>query len=233
MTETEPMSFADLTVREFVAELASSAPAPGGGAASAVIGATAASLVSMVAELSVGRPRLVRYAATINRSAKVGRRLGAELLRLADEDAQAFGAFMEVWKAAGAMAPDERQAAMSAAGRGSAEAPRSILGCCLVIADVAERLAGRNNPRLASDLLCASRAVEAASNCAAENVYVNLPNFADSAEADEWQLETKRMVADVERLARATRRVIARGAYRGTGRRPRGVTDPRRASGAP
>jgi formiminotetrahydrofolate cyclodeaminase len=112
------------------------------------------------------------------------------------------------------MEPAQRTEAMSAAASASAEVPRAILGCCVAIAEAGERLAGRSNPNLASDLMCASRAVEAAAHCAAENVLVNLPNFADRAEAETVRAETKRMVADVERLARATRRAIAKGGPR-------------------
>ncbi len=70
-----------------------------------------------------------------------------------------------------------------------------------------------------SDLLCASRAIEAAAHCAAENVLVNVANLADRSEADELRAEVKQVVGEVERLARATRRIASTGSLRGPQRR--------------
>jgi formiminotetrahydrofolate cyclodeaminase len=206
---------ADLSVGRFIGDLSTSAPTPGGGAAAAVVGAIAAGLVSMVAELSANRPKLQPYAATVHRSAVVGRRMGLEMLRLADQDAVAFEAFMDAWRRSREMAPDERRVALSAAARASAEAPRLILSCCVVIADACRRLAGRSNRNLDSDLVCASRAVEAAAHCAAENVRVNLSKIADLADAAALREETRRREAGVERDARACRRAIASPRPRG------------------
>ena len=49
------MSMSLMSLEQFSAELASSSPAPGGGSASALTGAIAASLSSMVANLTVGK----------------------------------------------------------------------------------------------------------------------------------------------------------------------------------
>ena len=46
---------ADLTIKDFLAETAGSAPVPGGGSISALNGAIAAALTEMVAHLTVGK----------------------------------------------------------------------------------------------------------------------------------------------------------------------------------
>jgi formiminotetrahydrofolate cyclodeaminase len=149
--------------------------------------------------------------------------MGEELLRLADEDARAFTAFMAAWRSTKGMEPGTKRTTLSAAARISLEPPRTILACCRVVAVAGERLAGRSNLNLASDLMCASRAVEAAAHCAAENVLVNLSNLTDRAEAETLRAETRRTVADVERLARATRRTASSGLLRTP--EPRSATD--------
>ncbi|MHB8960769.1 MAG: cyclodeaminase/cyclohydrolase family protein [Candidatus Limnocylindrales bacterium] len=205
---------ADHTVREFITALGASAPTPGGGSGAAVIGATAASLLGMVAELSAGRAGLAPFEATIGLARRTGLQAGADLLALADRDAEAFSAFMDAWGQSRDWASDARREAVTRAARAAAEAPRRMLDCCVDLAESCEALAGRSNPNLASDLVCASYAVEAAAHCAAENVYVNLPNIDDRLDAEALRLEAREKVAAVERDARACRRMAARGVLR-------------------
>ena len=75
---------------EFIEELSSASPVPGGGGACAAVGAFAAALGMMVANLTVGKKR---YAGVEDEIREVRDRLKAvrgELEALVDEDAQAF-----------------------------------------------------------------------------------------------------------------------------------------------
>jgi formiminotetrahydrofolate cyclodeaminase len=63
------ISLSQLTVGEFMERLSSSEPVPGGGSASALAAALGASLISMVAGLSTGRPKYAMYQATHERCA--------------------------------------------------------------------------------------------------------------------------------------------------------------------
>src|SRR4029079_2718092 len=80
----------DLPSRELVERIASRDPVPGGGSAAAVAGAIGAALVGMVAELTVGRPDAADHEGLLEDVRASSQRLRAELLDLAETDAEAY-----------------------------------------------------------------------------------------------------------------------------------------------
>jgi hypothetical protein len=92
-SKPEPTSLASEPLGRLLQRLGSSASVPSGGAASAVAGALAASLVAMVSELSVGRPRYESFLPTIESARAEGHRLAGAMTSLADADAAAFAGY--------------------------------------------------------------------------------------------------------------------------------------------
>ena len=208
--------FRDLTLDEFATRLASDAPAPGGGAASAIVASLGAALVAMVASLSVDRPKYAAYAGHNARFGAVSRDLASGLLDLADEDARVYAAFSRALKLP--RDTDDQKAARSTAirvaARDAADVPLRVLQACREVVVASEALAGRSNLNAASDLAVASRLAEAAAHGAAENVLVNLPAIADPAAADQLGARVAELVADVEDLAEQTRAHVEHGQLR-------------------
>ena len=221
------MPIAQQRISSFLDELGSSASVPGGGAASAVAGALAASLVAMVAELSLGRAKYEPYVATIESARDEGHRLARAMVDLADDDADAFAAFM-VASGLPRTTPEEtaaRKAALAAAAAVAIEPPRAIAAACREVALACERLAGRSNLSLASDLVVASRLVEGAAHGAAENVLANLPVLNDPVSSAAILTDVRRTMRSIFRSAAAARAQVASRALRDpepVGRKPRG-----------
>ena len=208
--------FRDLTLEGFSARLASAEPVPGGGSASAVAAALGASLVTMVASLSTGRPKYADHEDLLAWAIETGERLRSRFFDLADEDADAYAQF-----AAARKLPREteaeiatRGAAMKAAARLAAEAPLACVEECLRLAEVAEALAGRSNVNASSDVNVAALLAEAAGRGAAANVLINLPSIGDPSYEGEMTARVTELVSAIEDLAAATREAVGSGEAR-------------------
>ena len=171
------------SLASYLDALAAATPAPGGGSAAGVAGAMGAALVEMVAGLSLAKSGaasaehsgLQRTALERARSARV------ELLQLADDDAVAYGAFMEALKLPKS-SDDERAArtsAISAAAQRAAEVPLATLRAAVAVAEAARGILDKSLLAAASDLEVAARFARASGESAAENVEANLPYIDD------------------------------------------------------
>jgi formiminotetrahydrofolate cyclodeaminase len=214
--QQETASFAGLTLGEFVEQLSSAEPVPGGGAASAVAAALGASLASMVAALSTGRPKYAAYEATLERAGAAGRRLAAELLTMADRDAAAYGGYAAALKMP--RETDEqveaRRAAIRAAARVASDAPWEIVLACHSLAVEVEALAGRSNVNAASDVLVAALLAEAGARGAAENVRINLPSTGDESYSAQMAGRLDETLHEIATLAAQTREIVLSGQSR-------------------
>ena len=86
------------TVESFIHSLASPAPTPGGGGASAVIGAVGAALGNMVAQLTSGKAKYAQFQPDIDRILARTRQLADSLLALADADETAFAPLADAYR---------------------------------------------------------------------------------------------------------------------------------------
>ena len=209
----KPVSFADLTVRQFIESLSSGEPVPGGGAASALAGALGASLVAMVANLSTGRAKYAAYESTLARCGEIGRSLASEFLLLADRDAEAYAGYATALKMPRETEAQQaaRRVAIEAAAKAASDAPWECVKACGDLVNAAEALAGRSNVNAASDVLVAALLGEAAARGAAENVNINLPSTGDEQYNEAMSRQLDEALHDIMAVAARTRETVLSG----------------------
>lgn len=208
---SQPSSFLDLSLRSFSDLLASDAPVPGGGSASAVVASLGASLLAMVGRLSQGRDRYAAYAGTVERALATAEAARTRLLQLADEDAAAYRGLVDARTAVreAGVPSAQLESTLREAAREAARVPMAIVRECYAVMEHVDRMAGRSNVGAASDLDVAARLLEAAARGAGANVIVNLPAMGDERLADsmlgELEARTHELVSAVARIASQVR----------------------------
>lgn len=174
------------TIEDWLTDLASELPAPGGGAAAGVNAAMAAALVSMVCNLTIGKPKFAEHEAVMREALADAERLRLEALQLAEDDAEAFSGVIAAYKLP--KTSDEEKAARTAAIQAGLVAAAAVpLAVATVSAEVI-RLSGRilegSNPNVLSDVAVAASAAKSALESAALNVDINVVAIKDPAERE-------------------------------------------------
>lgn len=175
---------AEARLGDFAEQLGSSAPAPGGGAVAALVGALAAALAEMVGQLTVGRPRFKPVEDRMQHLIDQLRQARSELLALIDADAAAFLRVSDAYKLPRATDEEktQRDAAVQAALREAMRPPLRMMEIASDTLLIADEVALIGNPSVASDAGCAALLGDAAVHAAALNVLANVVLLPESQE---------------------------------------------------
>jgi len=166
------MQIKDQKVKDFLNDLASKKPTPGGGATAALAGATAASLVSMVAKLSVEKDK--EFEEIEGKAEK----LRKELLSLADEDCQVFEGVMQAYRT------DKREPGrlrkIQKALEEASQVPLETAEKSVEVVKLASDCVREGNQNAVSDARVAIELATAGVYGALENVRINLESIKDA-----------------------------------------------------
>ena len=187
----------DMTCTGFAEETASESPAPGGGSISAYMGALAAALGTMVANLSSHKAGWDDRWEFFSDWADNGMAVMNELLYLVDEDTAAFNKIMDVFGMP--KGTDEEKAAraeaMEAATLYATQVPLRTMKAAYKAFDVVRAMAEEGNPNSVSDAGVGALAARSAVMGACLNVKINAAGLKDRAVADALVKEAEEIQA--------------------------------------
>ena len=198
----------DLTCTGFAEETASESPAPGGGSISAYMGALAAALGTMVANLSSHKAGWDDRWEFFSDWADNGMKVMNELLHLVDEDTAAFNKIMDVFGMPKGTEEEKaaRAEAMEAATLYATEVPLCTMKAAYKSFDVIRAMAEEGNPNSVSDAGVGALAARSAVMGACLNVKINAAGLKDRAMAEKLvkeaeEIQAKAQQAEAEILA--------------------------------
>jgi methenyltetrahydrofolate cyclohydrolase len=185
---------------DFLEELSSAQPVPGGGSVAALECALGASLLVMVSNLTLGRKKYADVETRVLEIRGEAERLRERATQLSDEDVLAYG------RVAGVLAMPretdaqkvERRESMQAALKGAVEPPLATMATAGGVLDLAADLMRIGNRSAISDVGTAAGAARAGFDAALLNVEINLASISDAqwVESIRVRLDSFSPVAD-------------------------------------
>ena len=200
------MGFSTSTCTEFVEVLASKAPVPGGGGASALVGAVGTALGNMVGSLTVGKKKYADVEDEMYELKAKCDQLQKDFLRLIERDAEVFEPLSKAYGMPKETEEEqaEKEKVMEAALKNAAEAPLCIMK---TIVDTMEmiRVLGEKGSRLAvSDAGVAILFAQAALEGASLNIFINTKMMKDQEEAERLNCLADQLIATGKELKETT-----------------------------
>jgi len=171
----------DKKINNFLDELASNSPTPGGGSVAALAGALGAALISMVGNLTIGKKKYEDVEEDIKKIISSSEKLRYELSQLIEEDVKVFNNFMATYKMP-KETEDEKKIRAEKIQESlikAAKIPLRVAYKCLDILSLSKEVAEKGNINVVSDAGVAVLMAEAALESAILNVRVNMKMIRD------------------------------------------------------
>jgi formiminotetrahydrofolate cyclodeaminase len=202
------MDFTEQSCAAFVEVLASKEPVPGGGGASALIGAIGTALCSMVGNLTVGRKKYAAVEADVYVILKRAKKLQDRLIALVDEDAKVFEPLAKAYS----IPKDDpgRAAIMEEVLQKACVAPLEMMRCCCESLDLLSELLEKGSTTLVSDVGVGAVCCKAALMGASMNIFINTQSLADKSTVESIENEADSMLEKYGPVADEISREVTR-----------------------
>lgn len=177
----EATPLVDSTIRDFADITSIETPVPGGGSVSALLGALASALASMVANLTIGKKGYESVDEDMKGVAVKAQALKDIFLKAVDDDSKAFDGVMDAMRLPKKSEEDQlyREGMIQTATKRAIDVPFGVIDNCIKAVELVESVAERGNINSISDAAVAALSLRSAAEGALLNVLINLPGVTD------------------------------------------------------
>ena len=176
-----------MEMQSYLDQLASSAPAPGGGSAAALAGALAAALESMVCNFTVGREKFASVEQEVTEIFRQAEQIRGEMTGLMQSDIEVYQGLSRAFQLprVSDSQKEARTETIQQALKQATEVPLKVLLGCYKLLRLCQRLVDKGNPGLVSDVGVAAALAQAGIVAANLNIEINLGRIKDPAYVDQ------------------------------------------------
>ncbi|MCR5215424.1 MAG: cyclodeaminase/cyclohydrolase family protein [Lachnospiraceae bacterium] len=199
------MNFTEYSCKDFVDILSTKAPVPGGGGASALVGALGTALGNMVGSLTVGKKKYAAVEEEIIALQKKATQLQNQFLHLVEEDARVFEPLSKAYALPKETEEEkaEKDRVMAIVLKDACEVPMQIMEKCCEAIDLIEEFAAKGSVIALSDAGVGASFAKAALYGASLNVYINTKSMKDRDLAQGFNARADEMLSTYGKKADA------------------------------
>jgi formiminotetrahydrofolate cyclodeaminase len=193
------MTLIDLTIKDFIQQLAEDSPTPGGGSVAAMAGGLATALCAMVARLTIGRNKYREAWENMEQIRDSADSLAGRFLELVDLDTEAYSHVVTAFKLPKDTQDQAvaRRKAIQEAYKKAALVPLETLRHLSVLLDLTDSVLEKGNPNCITDAGVAAQLIRAASLGAAYNVQINLLSIEEQDFLNKVENELNELVSHI------------------------------------
>ncbi|MCK5222045.1 MAG: cyclodeaminase/cyclohydrolase family protein, partial [Candidatus Aminicenantes bacterium] len=198
----KPGKLVSMKIDEFIEELSSNSPAPGGGSVAALCGALSSSLSAMVGNLTVGKLKYKNVKEKMITISESGQELNRIFIDAIDKDTIAFNKIMDAFSLPKKDDKEKkiRDKAIKDATIEATMIPFSVLERAKDAAELALEVASSGNTNSLSDSGVAGLTSMAAAAGAYYNVLINLEGIDDQSFVEKMKKDSSEIISDVKKL---------------------------------
>ncbi|MBI9052356.1 MAG: glutamate formimidoyltransferase [Bacteroidales bacterium] len=202
----------DMTLTGFTDETASESPAPGGGSVSAYMGAMGIALGTMVANLSSHKRGWDDRWEEFSEWAEKGMKYQSELVRLVDEDTDAFNKIMDAFSLPKKTDGEKvaRKQAIQDATKNAIMVPFKVMEIAYKSMEVIKAMAEIGNPNSVSDAGVGALALRSCVKGAFLNVKINSGDLEDVSFVESVSDKGRQIESDAEKLEKEILEIVER-----------------------
>ncbi|MBQ1473179.1 MAG: cyclodeaminase/cyclohydrolase family protein [Lachnospiraceae bacterium] len=201
---------AESTIYQFINELSSDAPIPGGGGASGLVAACGMALGNMVLSLTTGKKKFEQYQDEIDVLIEKGNNLTDALLRGMDADAAAFIPLTMAYRMPKDTEEEQakRDAVMEEALVTASEAPLHMMANIMEAMHLIHRIAEIGSRMAISDAGVGIQCCMAAMHGASLNVFINTKSMKNREVAEDMNRRADALIKEAELVGNRTYELV-------------------------